>query len=256
MRNTEKAITLKLGGSEATSAEGANYEYLYSFIDQIANTLNTFDKIELIIGGGPRIRVLQKTVDTDYEKDMIAREAMWGHAETLSEVASNLGFEKIAVARSLDEAIALANDDETRVITMSWLKSGQSSDASSILLAREWWNQEYETFIVILSNVLNIFTADPKKNDNTRAIASSSIDNLVTEGVILNNPDQFVPGMNVPIDPVAISLLQQLGSSAPDVFFGSGNDTEGVLSFLKGRKPETGTVLSTRNKVTAYVDRK
>ena len=97
MRNTEKAITLKLGGSEATSAEGANYEYLYSFIDQIANTLNTFDKIGLIIGGGPRIRVLQKTVDTDYEKDMIAREAMWGHAETLSEVASNLGFEKIVL---------------------------------------------------------------------------------------------------------------------------------------------------------------
>jgi len=250
MKENKKALVIKFGGSSATNAEGADREYLQSFLTSIEEYLSGFEKIGLIIGGGKRIRLLQETVATNYEKDMIAREAMWEHAETLREIAQEIGLDPVdQVPHSLEE-LKLLQTQEGRTVTSSWLKDGQSSDTSAILMAEMWLEEGYEALVVILSNVAHIYTADPKKDYLARPIAVSSVQNLVDEKVL--SQDKFIPGMSVTIDPVAVSILTSLGDGAPSIFFGDSADVDGVASFLQGEDVESGTVLDPSIKETKY----
>lgn len=252
----ERALILKFGGSSATNMEGANTEYLSSFLGGILDLLQAYDRVGVIIGGGPRIRELQKTVETNTEKDLIAREALWEHAEQLRKVAEDLGLETFPnIPHSPAEVHLALQEQMEKVIAVSWLNEGQSTDASAVFLAEEWKDQGYEAVIVILSNVLHIFTADPKSNPDAAPIQSSSVSLLVKEGVLLNDPEKFRPGMNVTIDPVAVSHLEKQGKKAPAVFFGDSQDITGVRQFLSGENPETGTVLRPDIRQTSYVQK-
>ncbi|PWU24142.1 hypothetical protein C5B42_00575 [Candidatus Cerribacteria bacterium 'Amazon FNV 2010 28 9'] len=251
--NKEKALVLKFGGSGATTIEGANVEYLTSFLSSLVDVFSQYERIGLIIGGGPRIRSLQKTVNTDYEKNMIAREALWEHAEQLLDVIIELGLEAVPVIpHSIDEAIQIINLQLGKVVVLSWLKEGQSTDASAIFLADEWQFQGYEATIVILSNVTHIFTSDPKIDPQAKSIQSSNVKALVEQNILVDDPLAFKPGMNVTIDPVAVAHLLEMEDNAPKIFFGDYKDAESVRAFLLGLVPQNGTILSTQCVKTIY----
>lgn len=254
MQEKQKALVIKFGGSVATNIEGANEHYLRNFFEHLGlDVLSSVDRLGLLIGGGPRVRELQKSVSTNYEKDMIAREAMWEHAESLRTVAEELGLDPTeAVPHSSKELLEMLPDLENKTVVASWLKDGQSSDASAISLAEAWVNQGYEAAVVILSNVAHIFTADPKKDDSAKPISYSSVDQLVKEGVLIDDPSKFTPGMSVTIDPIAVRTLKDMRDEAPTVFFGNSESYDDVRSFLIGESIQSGTILDPAQNNTEY----
>jgi uridylate kinase len=252
----EKALVLKFGGSQATGMEGADASYLHSFLSHIGiDLLKSYDRVGLVIGGGPRVRVLQASVEGDTAKDMIAKEAMWEHAETLRQVAGSLGLETVSrVPHSPEEMNHILKTDNNPVIAMSWLQDGQSSDTSSIMLAEKWRKEIGQAEIVILSNIAYIFTDDPRNNTMAKAIARSNVRRLVKEKVLSDDPKNFVPGGHVVIDPVGVSKLVSGHNSEMPLLFGHGGAPVEVLRFLTGHQQEQGTVLHDQYDHTAYVE--
>jgi uridylate kinase len=197
-----------------------------------------------VIGGGPRIRELQNQVKTDYDKDMIARAALWEHAQQLGEVAAEQGWSYVPIVpRSTGEATRLMQTQREFALALSWLQAGQSTDATAILAADIWRERFRDALVVILSNVAAIYTADPKVDRQARPIRAASVDLLVAQGILQNSVEQFKPGMRATIDPVAVNHLQRMGSQAPSVFFGQAQDINGVRQFLLHHQVQSGTYL-------------
>lgn len=241
-----KAVVLKFGGSRATDDTGINTDYFSRFFANIdRNCLNSRDQIALVIGGGPKVRAMQKTVEGNANKDRIAREVLWENAETLRQLAEEQGLGPVApIPHSTEEARALLADPAYRSVAMSWLQEGRSTDATALLIAEEWIQRGYDTMVVILSNVARIFTADPRQFDDAEPIAAANVEDLVANGVLLGNPEDFTPGMNVTIDPVAVHTLLRLGQAAPLLYFGHGDDFESINQFLASGEANNGTLIS------------
>lgn len=251
----KKALVIKFGGSEATGMEGARKDYLYDFLQSIgSDVFDTYDHIGLVIGGGPRVRALQANVEGDTAKNLVAREVMWEHAETLRDVANAVGLQTVAsVPHSPEEMYDLLNTDKSQTIVMSWLKDRQSSDASSILLLEKWAQEIRTAEIVILSNVAYIFTHNPNEVTTARAIIRSNVNQLVRERVLSDDPNSFKPGDHVVIDPVAVSILVRNNNKQIPLFFSHGNNPGDVGKFLTGEQPHYGTLLHNKYSKTVYL---
>jgi len=83
----------------------------------------------------------------------------------------------------------------------------------------------------------------------------SSVDTLVREGVLLNNPADFRPGMNVPLDPVAVSRLEvrQKSRKGMPLWLGHMSDVASVRAFLEQENTQRGTQLQPKTTATEYL---
>lgn len=243
MRNNINALVIKFGGSNTILDDGANKDYLLNYLTHFREIFPNLEKIALVIGGGQRVRLRQAQVETNEEKDQIGIETTWEHAQSLKEVADELGLmpcDKIAHSPEEAKEILASN----RVTVMGGLQIGQSTDAVSAFAAHRFKREGYEPALIILSNIDSIYTADPKKEQNAKPIKRSSVPTLVSEGVLINDPKKWVPGMAITIDPVAVSLLQ-LDSAKQEIplYFGQGDNWKNVLSYINEQDVTDGTIL-------------
>ncbi len=253
----ERAIVIKFGGSAATNEDGANREYLLNFFAALGKDFTKrFAHAAFVIGGGPRVRRLQAQVETQAEKDVVGMQALREHAAQMNEVIRESGFStEIHVPHDVKSATDLFCRQEEFAITLGGLQIGQSTDTVGVTAAELFAMRGLEAQIVILSNVWRMFTADPRVDESARPIKESNVTTLVQEGVLLDDPGKFRSGMNVTIDPVATSRLQAQKTEAPAVFFGHAEDFESIQRFLRGKKPENGTLLHPSITETIYYTR-
>ena len=260
----QRIAVVKFGGSFATDPETGviKQDYFEDFFRTFASVLlEHYAKIGLIIGGGPRVRRDQRAAGdiSSGAKDRLAKHMMLENAEVLRQLAGSHGLKVAsAVPNSPAMAAALARDHTHDVISASWLKEGQSSDTSAVLLlqlfaqelARTTDPKDIELLAMILSNVLFICTADPKLDKNARPISFATFPALIERGVLSKNTDDFRPGMSVPIDPVAVHDLLELEEAGhvPVVYYTDGQQTNfpSINSILKGEpfdenNPRNGT---------------
>lgn len=256
-RGNEQALVLKFGGSSSTTMEGANPEYFLPFFKEMQDVLTQhYARLALVIGGGPRIRALQAGVEGDREKDTVAIRALREHAQQLGNFARKSGFSVEAeVPQNEEHAREIFARDRASVITIGGLKTGQSTDTAAVTAAEMFRDQGYEALVVILSNVWRIFTADPKTHPEALPIRRASLNTLVREGVLHNDPAQFRPGMNVTIDPVAVHKLQnQNGRGHIPLWFGHGQDQSNLRRYATNTVPENGTSIVDGNLETEYYE--
>lgn len=253
-----RAAVIKFGGSNATTLEGANVEYLSGFLREVAPLLlSMYARAILSIGGGPRVRVEQQRYTTNEEKDTAGIRIIREHAHQLVSIARSIGLSVASsVPRNERELRELVHNHREFALVLGGLKTGQSSDAAAVTAAEVLQDEGYDAVIVMLSNIRHIFTADPKVNAGARPIQRASIDALVADGVVVNDPKLFVPGMNVALDPVAVSRLQERGRRGKPIrlWFGHGSDVANAKRFLSGKPVQGGTELVSRNKRTAYYE--
>jgi uridylate kinase len=89
-----------------------------------------------------------------------------------------------------------------RVLVAAGWKPGFSSDYDAVLLA-ERFNADK---VINLSNIEKVYTDDPKKNPDAKPIdAISWADFRAMVG------DEWVPGKNVPFDPIASRHASKIG---------------------------------------------
>jgi uridylate kinase len=109
-----------------------------------------------------------------------------------------------------------------RVLVGCGWKPGFSSDYDAALLASRFG---VET-VVNLSNIAQVYTADPKEDPAARPIEQISWSDF--RKIV---GDEWSPGKNVPFDPVASAFAEQHGLK---VICASGRDLDNVRKILTG----------------------
>jgi uridylate kinase len=110
----------------------------------------------------------------------------------------------------------------SRVLVAAGWKPGFSTDYDAVLLA-----ERFRADVVInLSNIEKVYTADPKIDPNAKAIDKISWADF--RSIV---GDEWVPGKNVPFDPVASSHAEKI---ALKVICASGRNLENLKKILSG----------------------
>ena len=117
-----------------------------------------------------------------------------------------------------------------RVLVAAGWKPGFSSDFDAVLLAERFHAQT----VINLSNIAKVYTADPKLDPNAKPLDSISwADFRVMVG------DEWVPGKNLPFDPVASRHAEKIGLT---VICAAGQDMENFKNIINGAA-FTGTTI-------------
>ncbi|MCD8526852.1 hypothetical protein LRY65_01420 [Candidatus Woesebacteria bacterium] len=195
--NRERALVVKFGGSEATDENGVCEENLHAWFEAVQVHFPThFVHAVFAIGGGQHVRKEQASQGdiSDERKDQIGIEVLRGHAEQVQRVLARQGYSvESEIPQSPADAQTILSEQRQFAVALGGLQVGQSTDASAVTAAEIYQDNGYDASILILSNIWNIFTADPRKDDSARPISASSLATLVAEGVLLNDPCQFRP---------------------------------------------------------------
>ena len=160
------------------------------------------------------------------------------------------------IPRNADALKRIVLQMQEDALVVSGLQPGQSTDTGAVYTAERFrQDRELEAWVIILSNVLTIFTADPNPARNpsahlARPIRLANVNRLVEEGVLLKGRSSWKPGMPVTIDPVAVERIAQ---DPPErLYFTDASNTEDIQAFLRGDRTKNGTTLVAEDIETEY----
>lgn len=217
----KETIVISLGGSIVVQDE-PDYSFILKFKNLIQNHIKLGKRFFIVVGGGKISRTYQSSlkniIDANTEDlDKIGIYATYINAELLRLSLKEYTPNEIVTDPSV--VSGLSNDV---VIGAGW-KSGCSTDTETILMAEELGIKR----ILNLSNVDYIYDSDPKVNPNAK-----KIENISWEEYRSIISDKWVPGMNLPFDPVASKMAEEYGI---EVVFMSGTDIENLDSYLNNK---------------------
>ena len=223
---------ISLGGS-IVAPDGVDESFLKDFTSLIGDLLSRDEKRRFIfvVGGGGPARTWQKAynaISSSRENDM---------ADWIGIMATRLNAQLVRAIMGewcTQDVVTDPTQVEPlvgRVLVASGWKPGFSTDYVAVLLA-----ERFQADVVInLSNIEKVYTDDPKKNPNAKPIdAISWTDFCSMVG------DEWVPGKNLPFDPIASRHAAKIGIK---VICAAGKNLPNIKNILKGEK-FTGTVIS------------
>jgi len=117
-----------------------------------------------------------------------------------------------------------------RILVASGWKPGWSTDYDAVLLAERFGADE----VLNLSNIAKVYTADPRLDPEAKPI--DRIDWADFRRIV---GDEWVPGKNLPFDPIATKKAAGLGLK---VVCASGRDLDNLKRILAG-EAFTGTTI-------------
>ena len=222
---------ISLGGSIIVPGK-PDSAFLKSFRDSICSYLDERpeDRLILVTGGGAPARIYQnalKEVAGDVPApvlDWIGIRATHLNGMLVKSVLS--GYAPDDLVTDPTAHIAFTG----RVLVAGGWKPGFSTDTDAVLLAKRF----NAGTVINLSNTKMIYTDDPRKNPEAKPIAKIS-----WEDFRMMVGDEWIPGKNVPFDPVASKLAQEAGIK---VIAADGRDIQNTLCILKGEE-FTGTLI-------------
>lgn len=222
---------LSLGGS-IIAPEQPDTDFLEKFNTLIRTYLDRDPSRKLIIvcGGGGPARIYQNA----YKK--IISDGINDQADWIGIMATRLNAQLIkAMFSDICPGPVVYNPTETGVfagkimVAAGW-KPGFSSDNDAVLLAERYSGDT----VINLSNIEKVYTDDPKKNPDAKPIDSISwTDFRKMIG------DEWIPGKNVPFDPIASRHAEKTGIK---VICAAGRNIENLENILED-KPFVGTVI-------------
>ena len=212
-----ETIIIKLGGSLFIPSIIDN-KFINTFVQTIEPYKNKY-KFIVVVGGGNIARQYQSTlracgVKDNKSLDTIGINVTKLNAKMFASILS-LTFENVQVLNSLDDEIT------SNIVVASGYDVGHSTDFDTIYLA----NRIDNNIVVILSNVTNIYTDDPKINKNARALDITTWSDL--KGIV---GSEWLPGKNLPIDPSAVNLAEH---TIPHAMFTSFDNLSDILKYKK-----------------------
>jgi uridylate kinase len=222
---------MSLGGS-IVAPEGVDEAYLGDLAALAGRLLGEDEKRRFIfvVGGGGPARAWQKAYRnlvsrvSDQEADWIGVMATRLNAQLVKAVMGEWCCQDVVTNPTLAPPL------EGRVLVAAGWKPGFSSDYDAVVLAERFG----ASLVINLSNIERVYTGDPRKNPDARPI--DSISWAAFRAMV---GDEWVPGKNVPFDPVASRLAEELGLK---VICAAGKDLRNLENILRGRE-FLGTVI-------------
>ena len=222
---------ISLGGSIVAPNE-VDEEFLKDFTALIRELLSRDDKRRFIIvvGGGGPARAWQKAYRAicpspeDEQADWIGIMATRLNAQLVRAIMGDLCTQDVVTNPTQVEPLM------GRVLVASGWKPGFSSDYDAVLLAERF----HADAVINLSNIEKIYTDDPKKNPSAKPI-----DTISWADFCSMVGDEWVPGKNVPFDPIASKHAAKIGLK---VICAAGRNIPNIKSILSG-EPYVGTLI-------------
>jgi uridylate kinase len=222
---------ISLGGS-IVAPDGVDEQFLKDFTALIRSFIETDEKRRfiLVVGGGGPARVWQKAY-REVSQTVKNEDADW-----IGVMATRLNAQLVKAVMG-DWCVQDVVTDPTqvdpltgRVLVAAGWKPGFSSDYDAVLLAECFQADS----VINLSNIEKVYTDDPKKNPDAKPIdAISWADFRALVG------DEWIPGKNVPFDPVASRHAAKIGLK---VICAAGKNLENLRKILSG-EAFTGTTI-------------
>lgn len=230
MDEDSKKVVIALGGSVICPKE-INIPYIRSFYKLIKKKIKKGYKFVIIAGGGDIARNFQKAALTinrvsNKERDWIGIYATYLNAHLLRAV-----FKKEAEPFIFSERFKIKEFNNHSVIIASGWSPGRSTDFIAVQIAKDLGVSK----ILILGKPDSVYTENPDTHKDAKPIA-----NMKWCEYLRMMPSKWVPGLSLPIDPVAARLAKK---EKKEVIVASGEDLKNLNNILKGKKFK-GTAVS------------
>ena len=222
---------VSLGGS-IVAPDGVDIPFLKEFYSLIAEYLNK-DKERrfiLVVGGGGPARAWQNA----YRE--IAPSAKDEEADWIGVMATRLNAQLVkAIMEKFCNQPVITDPTQAgpftgQVLVAAGWKPGFSSDYDAVLLAEKFGAKT----VINLSNIKQVYTDDPRKNPQAKPL-----DSISWEDFRAITGEEWIPGKNVPFDPVASRHAAKLSLK---VICALGRDLPNLRCILEG-KPFIGTLI-------------
>lgn len=226
--NQNNKIVISLGGS-LIIPEDIDVEFLNKFILTIKEYVAKGFKFLIITGGGKICRkynnsLKEITTPSNEDMDWLGISATRLNAEFIRISFGDLAYNKIILDPDF-----IPETTKPIIVGGGW-KPGNSSDLAAIRCAKSIG----ATKVINLSNIDNVYDKDPKTNPDAKPI-----DKISWIDFMLLFPNDWVPGRNIPFDPIASCEAETLGY---EVVILNGKNIDNLKSYLDNNQ-FVGTVI-------------
>lgn len=214
---------ISVGGSIVVP-DGVDVAFVTAFVAALRRRLerDADARLALVIGGGSTARSYQRAAravapDADSETlDDIGIAATRVNAQVIRAAFGGLCEDPIFTDPRTVRSIS------GRVVVGGGWKPGFSTDNVAVHLAESLGAR----VVINLSNIRQIYTADPKLNSSARPL-----DEVTWAEFMSINGDEWTPGKNTPFDPVATRRAAETGMT---VITADGRDIANLEALLDG----------------------
>jgi uridylate kinase len=223
---------ISLGGS-IVAPDKVDISFLKDFVSLIRSFIEADSGrrfIFVIGGGGPArqwqsaYREINGSAAKDDEADWIGIMATRLNAQLVKAMMSEWCNQEVVTNPCKVDPLTC------RVLIAAGWKPGFSTDYDAVLLAERFKADA----VLNLSNIEKVYTADPKTDPSARPI-----DKISWQDFRVMIGDEWIPGKNVPFDPVASRHAEKIGIK---VICASGRDLVNLKKILSG-DDFTGTII-------------
>lgn len=219
---------LSVGGS-IVAPNNPDVEFLEAFSKMIRAWLKeeATRKVIMVIGGGAparnyqtAYRKIREALDLEInnsEADWIGITATYLNAQLMKASFADICPNNVVYNPTEPSVFA------GQVLIAAGWKPGFSTDNDAVLLAEKF----SADCVINLSNIEKVYTDDPKKNPNAKAIDKISWDDFIKMF-----GSEWIPGKNVPFDPVASAKAKKIGLK---VICAAGNNIDNLKNILDGK---------------------
>jgi uridylate kinase len=199
-KTKNKQAVIALGGSMIVPDE-VDTEYMTQFRDFILNQLDKGWRFFIVTGGGAPARKYIKAA-TEVMSDTITKDDQ----DWLGIHATRFNAHLVrTIFRDQAQPAIVTNPEENEltdadVIVVAGWKPGWSTDYVAAKIAQRIGSP----YVLTLSNISQVFTADPKKDDKAKPI-----ERMTWSDYRAMIGDEWTPGMNIPFDPIAAQLADE-----------------------------------------------
>jgi uridylate kinase len=225
----DKKYIISLGGSLIATPQGIDWKFLKKIRQLVSVRIKKGDKFFIICGGGMTARNYINAAGKVVAVTSDDSDWLGIHATRLNAHLIRTIFREIADLEIITNPTKEFKSKKKLVIAGGW-RPGWSTDYVAVMLAEKYG---VET-VINLSNIDYVCDKDPSKFKDAKKLSSI---NWCDFRKIVGN--KWMPGLNMPFDPVASKKAQKLGLKVAVI---NGKDIKSLSNYLAGKKFK-GTVI-------------
>jgi len=228
----EHAFILSLGGSLVVPNEGIDTHFLFEFNEFIRKQVSEKKRRFFITVGGGTVMRKYRDAAVEVSGTISNTDLDWLgiHATRLNAQLMRTIFIDIADPRIIKHYEIILKIDKPIAIAAGW-KPGWSTDYCAVTLCQDYGVRQ----MINMSNVDKVYDKDPNKFSDAKPI-----DSMRWKEYRKIAGDEWTPGLNLPFDPIASKLAQDLGVTVKIL---NGKYLKNLEAALDG-KPFIGSTIS------------
>lgn len=233
MVDRSNTFILSLGGSLVYPGTGIDTAFLAAFNTFIRTQISSKKRrFFIVVGGGVIMRQYRDAAKVVRRDRVIDTDLDWLgiHATRLNAQLVRTVFRDIADPRVIKHYEIILKVDQPLAIAAGW-KPGWSTDYCAVTIAQDYGI----TQVVNMTNVDQVYNKDPNKFPDAKPLKTIS-----WKAYRRMAGDTWTPGLNLPFDPIASKLADELGVTVKIL---GGNNLDNLGRALDG-KSFTGTTIT------------